>query len=199
MSDGTFYGYILLLVVSGITLSVLAARGFGQSTGARVLDAVFSVGFLGYAFYLLFVFDGGQVRILFYAFVVPIAAVVKVIKDWKAQQEAAQQWAAQHWSQQGAAQQGAAQQWAAQQEAHPGAEPAGQHVPSAHESVGAPIAGPYSAPVLTGRIGHPAATSPYGRYTPGEPIGFPPPPSPHRESPQNQVPQVQMPQAPASQ
>jgi hypothetical protein len=90
MSDGTFYGYILLLVISGIALSVLAARGFGQSTGARVLDGLFSVGFLGYAFYLSFVFDGGQVRILFYAFIVPIVASVKAFKGWKAQQEAVQ-------------------------------------------------------------------------------------------------------------
>ena len=40
MSDGTFYGCILLLVVSGITLTVLAARGFGQSSVLRVLDGL---------------------------------------------------------------------------------------------------------------------------------------------------------------
>ena len=89
MSDGTFYGYIFLLALSGIILSVLAVGGFGQSVLARVLDAIFGVIFLGYAFYLLFFFDGGEVRILFYAFVVPIFAIVQVVKARKARSEQA--------------------------------------------------------------------------------------------------------------
>ena len=87
MSDGTFYGYIFLLALSGIILSVLAVGGFGQSVLARVLDGIFGVIFLGYAFYLLFIFDGGEVRILFYAFVVPIFAIVQVVKARKARRE----------------------------------------------------------------------------------------------------------------
>ena len=87
MSDGTFYGYIFLLALSGIILSVLAVGGFGQSVLARVLDGIFGVIFLGYAFYLLFIFDGGEVRILFYAFVVPIFAIVQVVKARKTRNE----------------------------------------------------------------------------------------------------------------
>jgi hypothetical protein len=160
MSDGTFYGYILLLVVSGITLAALAARGFGQSTGLRVIDGLFAAGFLGYAFYLLFVFDGGQVRILFYAFIVPIVAVSKAVRE----------------------------RWAVRQaRALPSSGPIGSgavpyapaqplQVPPPNSAVPpAPVAA-YAAPVLTGRTGAPVSPSPYGRHTPGQPIGSVPVP-----------------------
>jgi hypothetical protein len=89
VSDGSFLGYIALLAVSGILLAVLGIGGFGQSTGARIIDGLFAAVFLGYAGYLLFVFDGGEVRIMFYAFIVPILAVVQVFKARKASREAA--------------------------------------------------------------------------------------------------------------
>jgi len=88
VSDGTFLAYIALLAVSGILLAVLGIGGFGQSKGARVIDGLFALVFLGYAFYLLFVFEGGTVRIMFYAFIVPILAVVQVFKARKAKREA---------------------------------------------------------------------------------------------------------------
>lgn len=80
MSDGAFLGYIALLFASAVLLSVLAIRGFGQSTGARVIDGIFAAGFLVYAVYLLLFFEGGTVHILFYAFLVPVLAVVKMVK-----------------------------------------------------------------------------------------------------------------------
>ena len=42
MSEGEFHAYVGLLAVSAVILSVLAVRGFGQSTGARVLDGLFA-------------------------------------------------------------------------------------------------------------------------------------------------------------
>jgi hypothetical protein len=87
MSDGTFLAYILLLIVSGGLLLALAIGGFGQSTVARVFDALFGVGFLGYAVYLLFFFQGTEVRILFYAFIVPVFAIVQMVKARKAKRE----------------------------------------------------------------------------------------------------------------
>lgn len=90
MSDGTFLAYIALLVGSGILLAVLGIGGFGQSKIARALDGVFAAAFLGYAVYLLFFFEGGEVRILFYAFLVPIFAVVQIFKARKARREQAQ-------------------------------------------------------------------------------------------------------------
>ena len=95
MSDGTFLAYIALLFASGVLLAVLGIGGFGQSTGARVLDGLLAAGFLGYAVYLFAFFDGGEVRIVFYAFIVPIFAVammIKARKERRAQQEAQANW-----------------------------------------------------------------------------------------------------------
>lgn len=158
MSDGTFYGYILLLVVSGITLAVLAVRGFGQSTGLRLLDGAFAVGFLGYAFYLLFLFEGGQVRILFYAFIVPIVAVSKVIKERRAVREA--------------------RTLPPPGPIGTGAVPYGpaQPLPAPNPGPAPAPAAAYAAPVLTGQTGAPVWPSPYGRHTPGQPIGSVPVP-----------------------
>jgi hypothetical protein len=88
VSDGAFLGYIALLFASAVLLSVLAIRGFGQSTGARVLDGVLAAAFLAYAIYLLVFFDGGDVRIFLYAFLVPVFAVVRMVRDRKARREA---------------------------------------------------------------------------------------------------------------
>jgi predicted membrane protein len=89
MSDGSFLGYIALLAGSGILLAVLGIAGFGQSTLARVLDGIAALLFLGYAFYLFFIFEGGEVRIFFYAFIVPVIAVVQIFKARKARREEA--------------------------------------------------------------------------------------------------------------
>ena len=91
MSDGTFLGYIALLAASGVLLAVLGIAGFGQTKLARVFDGIAAVAFLGYAVYLLFFFEGGEVRIFFYAFIVPIFAVIQIFKARKARREEQQQ------------------------------------------------------------------------------------------------------------
>lgn len=90
MSDGAFYGYIALLFASAILLSVVAIRGFGQSTSTRVIDGLFAVGFLAYSVYLLLFFDGGNVRIFVYVFLAPILAIVQMVKGSKAKRELAE-------------------------------------------------------------------------------------------------------------
>lgn len=77
MSDGEFHAYIALLAFSGLLLSVIAIRGFGMSMPARVMDGIASVGFLGYAVYLV-VADPAEFWIFYYAFAVPIWAVIHV-------------------------------------------------------------------------------------------------------------------------
>jgi hypothetical protein len=177
MSDGAFYGYILLLVVSGLTLSVLAACGFGQSIAMRVLDGLFGVVFLAYAFYLYFLFDGGQVTILFYAFVVPILAVVKVLRAWREQQAVraltryAQPAPAQPGHPAGAGQPAQAEPVPAH--GAPGMPSPIQVAHSGEVVAQVPPGAAYWAPVLTRTIGEPLQTSPYGRHTPGQPIGHP--------------------------
>jgi hypothetical protein len=80
VSDSTFFAYIALLLISGILLAVLAFAGFGQAKSARIYDGIFAAGFIGYALYLLLVFDGGTFIIFYYAFIVPIVAVVRAVK-----------------------------------------------------------------------------------------------------------------------
>lgn len=87
MSDGAFYGYIALLFASAILLSVVAIRGFGQSTSTRVIDGLFAAGFLAYSIYLLLFFDGGDVRIFIYVFLAPIFAIAQIVKGSKAKRE----------------------------------------------------------------------------------------------------------------
>lgn len=87
MSDGAFYGYIALLFISAILLAVLGLAGFGQSKGARIFDGIAAAAFLAYSIYLLLFFEGGEVRIFFYAFAVPVLAVVQMVKARKARQE----------------------------------------------------------------------------------------------------------------
>jgi hypothetical protein len=80
MSEGEFHAYVGLLAVSAVILSVLAARGFGQSAGARILDGVFAAGFLGYAGYLV-IADPDTVTIFFYAFAAPVLGVVHAVRS----------------------------------------------------------------------------------------------------------------------
>jgi hypothetical protein len=87
VSDGAFYGYTLLLFLSGTLLVAMAVKGFGQSVGMRAFDAVFGAGFLIYAGYLL-IGQPESVRLLLYAFIVPIAAVGKAYRARQAHLDA---------------------------------------------------------------------------------------------------------------
>jgi hypothetical protein len=84
VSDSQFYLYAGLLTVSGLLLLALAITGFGQSTGTRVLNALFGLGFTGYGGYLLLFFEGGEVRIFFYAFIVPVLMVIQAVRTFMA-------------------------------------------------------------------------------------------------------------------
>lgn len=90
MSDTQFYLYAGLLAVSGLLLLGLAATGFGQSTGTRVLNILFGLGFTGYGGYLLLFFEGDEVRVFYYAFVVPVLMVVQAVRAYRARQNQAQ-------------------------------------------------------------------------------------------------------------
>ncbi|WP_238017423.1 hypothetical protein KZZ52_01180 [Dactylosporangium sp. AC04546] len=89
MNDPMFYGYTAALGISGAILLVLALQPWLKtSTGMRVLNGLIGVGFLGYAFYLLFLFDGDEYRIFIYAFIAPILLLVQTVRQSKAQQNA---------------------------------------------------------------------------------------------------------------
>lgn len=90
LSDTQFYLYAGLLTASGILLLALAATGFGQSVGSRVANGLFGLGFTGYGGYLLTVFDGDEVWVFYYAFVVPVLMVVLAVRTYLARRREAQ-------------------------------------------------------------------------------------------------------------
>ena len=81
ISDGQLLGYTALLAVAGLLMLGLAATGFGRQTaGQRLLNGVLGAGFLGYAIYLFFIFDGGTVIILWYVFILPVLLIVQAVR-----------------------------------------------------------------------------------------------------------------------
>ncbi|GAB0105583.1 hypothetical protein JMUB6875_45620 [Nocardia sp. JMUB6875] len=75
-----FNWYVGLLALSGVIMLVLAAMR-QQNDWSRALNAIFGVGFLGYAFYLAFLFDGGSYFIFFQAFILPVMMVVNYFRN----------------------------------------------------------------------------------------------------------------------
>lgn len=81
-----FDWYVWMLVFSGTLMLVMAAVKAGQSEASRWLNGAFGAGFLAYAGYLAFVFEGGSYLIFFQAFILPVLMVVNFVRatDWKA-------------------------------------------------------------------------------------------------------------------
>lgn len=89
MSDGMFLGYIGALAVSGVIMLILAITGFGaQGALVRVLNALFGAGFLGYAIYLFFFFEGTEFRVFYYAFILPILMIISAFRGRRSKAEA---------------------------------------------------------------------------------------------------------------
>jgi hypothetical protein len=92
VSESTFNLYVGALAVSGLLLAILAISGFGASSiGERLLNALFALGFLGYAFYLYFIFEGGEFRMFYYAFVVPVLLLLRAFQGWRKRRDASNQ------------------------------------------------------------------------------------------------------------
>lgn len=84
ISDSTFLIYIVALAVAGIVLVALAAANFGgQSAVMRVINAVIGLGFLGYAVYLFFIFDGGSFALFYYPFILPVLLIIQAFRNRK--------------------------------------------------------------------------------------------------------------------
>jgi predicted lipid-binding transport protein (Tim44 family) len=87
-AEPLFSAYVLLLMFSGIAMIVMASPTVKRSTmGLRALNALFGVAFLGYGFYLAFLFHGGSYFILFKAFILPILLIVRTIKGARARSQ----------------------------------------------------------------------------------------------------------------
>ena len=86
-----FLIYVLFLIVSGITMLVMAGVKSGQTARRRVWSAVFGAGFTLYGLYLLLFFRGGHILIFFYAFILPVLMIVRFFRDrsaFRAKQQA---------------------------------------------------------------------------------------------------------------
>ncbi|MFJ9607216.1 hypothetical protein ACIRS1_12845 [Kitasatospora sp. NPDC101176] len=81
-AEPLFSWYVVALAFSGVAMLVLGALnlGGGLKIGWRILNVLVGLGFLGYAYYLAFVFEGGRYEIFFKAFILPIALIVHSVK-----------------------------------------------------------------------------------------------------------------------
>jgi hypothetical protein len=80
-----FSAYVLLLMFSGVAMIIMASPTVKHSTnGLRALNGLFGVGFLGYGFYLAFLFDGGGYLIFFKAFILPVLLLIRTVRTARA-------------------------------------------------------------------------------------------------------------------
>ncbi|MET9399615.1 hypothetical protein [Kitasatospora sp. NPDC002965] len=80
-AEPLFSWYVVLLAVSGIAMVVLGAINLGGvKLGWRILNIVAGIAFVGYAYYLGFVFEGGEYRIFFQAFILPVVLIANSVK-----------------------------------------------------------------------------------------------------------------------
>ncbi|MEU3574747.1 hypothetical protein AB0E96_41055, partial [Kitasatospora sp. NPDC036755] len=75
-----FSWYVVLLALSGVIMVALGAAAGGLKVGLRILNVVLGLGFLGYAYYLAFVFEGGTYYIFFKVFILPVGMIVASVK-----------------------------------------------------------------------------------------------------------------------
>jgi hypothetical protein len=76
-----FSWYVVLLLISGAVMLAMAAMPrTGQRVGARILNLVVSLGFLGYGIYLAFFFQGGTYFVFFKVFIVPVLLLVNFVR-----------------------------------------------------------------------------------------------------------------------
>ena len=74
--------YVVLLAVSGVLMVGIGATAFSRlSTGWRIFNLIAGLAFLGYAFYLAFLFQGGTYIIFFKAFILPALMVINAIRS----------------------------------------------------------------------------------------------------------------------
>ena len=74
--------YVILLAVSGVLMVGIGATSFSRlSTGWRIFNLAAGVAFLGYAFYLAFLFHGGTYIIFFKALILPVFMVINAVRS----------------------------------------------------------------------------------------------------------------------
>ncbi|MEU6233549.1 hypothetical protein [Kitasatospora sp. NPDC047058] len=81
-AEPLFSWYVVLLAISGVAMVALGAinLGGGLSAGWRIINVLAGIGFAGYAYYLAFVFEGGEYRMFFQAFILPVVLIANAVK-----------------------------------------------------------------------------------------------------------------------
>ncbi|WP_416873577.1 hypothetical protein [Kitasatospora sp. SC0581] len=79
-AEPLFSWYVVLLALSGAIMVALGVAAGGLKVGLRILNLVLGLAFLGYAYYLAFVFEGGTYTIFFKAFILPVGMIVASVK-----------------------------------------------------------------------------------------------------------------------
>jgi hypothetical protein len=75
-----FSTYVVLLAVSGVLSLTFASPAFSRTSRLlRGLNFVVGIGFIGYAFYLAFLFHGGTYVIFFKAFILPGLLIIRTV------------------------------------------------------------------------------------------------------------------------
>ncbi|MFE6053593.1 hypothetical protein ACFQ6N_22805 [Kitasatospora sp. NPDC056446] len=146
-AEPLFSWYVVLLALSGLIMVVLGAVAGGLKVGMRILNIVAGLAFLGYGYYLAFVFEGGSYRIFFQAFILPVAMIASSVKALVERGNAKQQPAPQ----------------------------AAAFDPNAPQA-GAPVAPQAAAPYQPGVPPQPVADNPYAQPAPAAQPGQPQPP-----------------------
>lgn len=73
--------YVLFLILSGISMLVMALVRTNYAKRRQVWNFIFGAGFTIYGLYLLLVFNGGHYVMFYYAFVLPILMIVGFFRD----------------------------------------------------------------------------------------------------------------------
>ncbi|WP_051710883.1 hypothetical protein [Streptomyces sp. NRRL S-350] len=178
-AEPLFSWYVVLLALSGILMVVLGAVGGGLKVGLRILNVLIGLGFLGYAYYLAFVFEGGTYYLFFKVFILPVAMIVYSVKTMAERSRAKRQPAAQAAAFNPNAPQAPYDPNAPQPPYNPNAPHPGAPVPPAVPPAAPQAAPPQGgSPYQPGLPPQPVADNPYAQPAPPAQPGQPQPPHP---------------------
>ena len=80
LSENAFLAIKVGYIVAGLVCLALAATGFGQTTGTRIINGLLGLAMFGYAVYL-FVADPASVRVFWYALLLPVILLFQAFSN----------------------------------------------------------------------------------------------------------------------
>jgi hypothetical protein len=80
VDENVTLAYLAALGIAGVLMLVVAAVGFGGTTGQRVINAIVGLVMLGYLGYI-FIAQPETIRVFWFVFIVPILLIIQVVKS----------------------------------------------------------------------------------------------------------------------